>query len=158
TLTLLSLVVLPPAIWLSRKVALIRRAVTDERQQALARLHTQVEEGLSVSGARLAKTLGTTDRDAARFEQRYEALIGLEMRSQLAGRWRMATMQIVFAAIPAVIYFTAGLPALTGAMTVGTLVAFTTLQAQIFRPLMSLLDVVSSGCRRWRSFPEFLST
>src|SRR5699024_12404193 len=33
------------------------------------------------------------------------------------------------------------LPALTGAMTVGTLVAFTTLQAQIFRPLMSLLDV-----------------
>lgn len=141
TLTLLSLVVLPPAIWLSRKVALIRRAVTDERQQALAGLHTQVEEGLSVSGARLAKTLGTTDRDAARFEQRSEALIGLEMRSQLAGRWRMATMQIVFAAIPAVIYFTAGLPALTGAMTVGTLVAFTTLQAQIFRPLMSLLDV-----------------
>lgn len=140
-LTLLSLVVLPPAIWLSRKVAIIRREVTDERQQALAQLHTQVEEGLSVSGARLAKTLGTTQRDAQRFEDRSEALIDLEMRSQLAGRWRMATMQIVFAAIPAVIYFTAGLPFAAEAMTIGTLVAFTTLQAQIFRPLMSLLDV-----------------
>src|SRR5699024_8881680 len=61
--------------------------------------------------------------------------------SQLAGRWRMATMQIVFAAIPAIIYFTAGLPVASDAMTIGTLVAFTTLQAQIFRPLMSLLDV-----------------
>ena len=140
-LTLLSLVVLPPAIWLSRKVAMIRREVTDERQQALAQLHTQVEEGLSVSGARLAKTLGTTLRDAQRFEDRSEALIDLEMRSQLAGRWRMATMQIVFAAIPAIIYFTAGLPFAAGTMTIGTLVAFTTLQAQIFRPLMSLLDV-----------------
>ena len=140
-LTLLSLIVLPPAIWLSRKVAMIRRAVTDERQQALAQLHTQVEEGLSVSGARLSKTLGTLDRDAQRFEDRSEALIDLEMRSQLAGRWRMATMQIVFAAIPAIIYFTAGLPVASDAMTIGTLVAFTTLQAQIFRPLMSLLDV-----------------
>ena len=140
-LTLLSLIVLPPAIWLSRKVASIRRAVTDERQQALAELHTQVEEGLSVSGARLSKTLGTTQRDAQRFEDRSEALIDLEMRSQLAGRWRMATMQIVFAAIPAIIYFTAGLPVASEAMTIGTLVAFTTLQAQIFRPLMSLLDV-----------------
>ena len=140
-LTLLSLIVLPPAIWLSRKVARIRRAVTDERQVALVELHTQVEEGLSVSGARLAKTLGTLGRDAERFEHRSEALIDLEMRSQLAGRWRMATMQIVFAAIPAIIYFTAGLPVASAAMTIGTLVAFTTLQAQIFRPLMSLLDV-----------------
>ena len=140
-LTLLSLIVLPPAIWLSRKVAFIRRAVTDERQQALAELHTQVEEGLSVSGARLSKTLGTLGRDAQRFEDRSEALIDLEMRSQLAGRWRMATMQIVFAAIPAIIYFTAGLPVASDAMTIGTLMAFTTLQAQIFRPLMSLLDV-----------------
>ena len=52
----------------------------------------------------------------------------------------MATMQIVFAAIPAIIYFTAGLPVASDAMTIGTLVAFT-LRAQIFRPLMSLLDV-----------------
>src|SRR5699024_5848215 len=125
-LTLLSLIVLPPAIWLSRKVAFIRRAVTDERQQALAELHTQVEEGLSVSGARLSKTLGTLGRDAQRFEDRSEALIDLEMRSQLAGRWRMATMQIVFAAIPAIIYFTAGLPVASDAITIGTLMAFTT--------------------------------
>ena len=37
-------------------------------------------------------------------------LIDLELRSELAGRWRMASMSIIFAAIPAVIYLSAGLP------------------------------------------------
>ena len=140
-LSLISLVVLPPAVWLSRKVAKLRRSITDERQRELAALHTQVEEGLSVSGVRLAKTLGTIPRDAERFTARSENLVGLELRSQLAGRWRMATMQIVFAAIPAVIYLAAGFPATSGGMTIGTLVAFTGLQAAIFRPVMGLLDI-----------------
>ncbi|CEA07285.1 putative ABC transporter ATP-binding protein [Arthrobacter saudimassiliensis] len=140
-LSLISLVVLPPAIWLSRRVAMIRRDVTDQRQRELAALHTQVEEGLSVSGVRLAKTLGTAPRDAERFTARSENLVGLELRSQLAGRWRMATMQIVFAAIPAVIYLAAGFPAAAGGMTIGTLVAFTALQGTIFRPVMGLLNI-----------------
>jgi ATP-binding cassette subfamily B protein len=140
-MSLISLLVLPPAIWLSRRVALIRREVTDQRQRELALLHTQVEEGLSVSGVRLAKTLGTTARDAARFTAHSDRLVGLELRSQLAGRWRMATMQIVFAAIPAVIYLAAGFPATSGGMTIGTLVAFTALQSAIFRPVMGLLNI-----------------
>ena len=53
----------------------------------------------------------------------------------------MATMQIIFAAIPALIYLAAGFPATSGGMTIGTLIAFTTLQAGIFRPLMGLLNV-----------------
>ncbi len=140
-LSLLSLLVIPPAIWLTRRVALVRREVTAQRQRTLAELHTQVEEGLSVSGIRLAKTLGTTGADAHRFTGISERLIDLELRSQLAGRWRMATMQMVFAAIPALIYLAAGLPATSGGMTIGTLIAFSTLQAGIFRPLMGLLDI-----------------
>ena len=140
-MSLLSLVVLPPAIWLSRKVALMRRDVTTARQQELAGMYTQIEEGLSVSGIRLAKTLGTAGRDVKRFSASSHRLIDLELRSQLAGRWRMATMSIVFAAIPAVIYLAAGFPATSGGMTIGTLVAFTALQGAIFRPIMGMLNV-----------------
>ena len=60
-LSLLSLLVIPPALWLTRKVALLRRAVTAAQQRHLADLNHQIEEGLSVSGVRLAKTLGTVD-------------------------------------------------------------------------------------------------
>jgi ATP-binding cassette, subfamily B, bacterial len=53
----------------------------------------------------------------------------------------MASMSVVFAGIPALIYLFAGLPATSGGMTIGTLVAFTALQGALFRPLMGLLDV-----------------
>ncbi|GAA4368521.1 ABC transporter ATP-binding protein [Paeniglutamicibacter cryotolerans] len=140
-LSLLSLIVIPPAVWLSRKVALLRRDITSAKQRELAGMYTQIEEGLSISGVRLAKTLGTTARDASRFSSSSSKLIDLEMRSQLAGRWRMATMGIVFAAIPAIIYLAAGLPATSDGMSIGTLVAFTALQGAIFRPIMGLLNV-----------------
>ncbi|WP_304412906.1 ABC transporter ATP-binding protein [Blastococcus sp. URHD0036] len=140
-LSLLSLVVLPPAIVLTRRVARMRRAVTAQRQRSLADLHGQVEEGLSVSGVLLGKTLGAGPAQSRRFATTSEDLVALEVRSQLAGRWRMATMSIVFAGIPALIYLFAGLPATSGGMTIGTLVAFTTLQGALFRPLMQLLDV-----------------
>ncbi|WP_113716246.1 ABC transporter ATP-binding protein [Arthrobacter dokdonensis] len=138
-LSLLSLVVIPPAVWSSRRVALLRRDITSTLQAELATMNTYVEEGLSISGVRLAKTLGTTGRDAARYTESSERLIGLELRSQLAGRWRMATMSIIFSAIPALIYFAGGLPGST--MSIGTVVAFTALQASIFRPIMGLLNL-----------------
>ncbi|MGQ7296550.1 ABC transporter ATP-binding protein [Quadrisphaera sp. KR29] len=140
-LSLLTLVVLPPSVWLTRRVALLRRSITSAQQRRLADLQHQVEESLSVSGALLTKTLGTADVQAQRFETTSAELVDLEVRASLAGRWRMATMNVVFAAIPAAIYLAAGLPVTSGGMTVGTLVAFTALQAAIFRPLMGLLDV-----------------
>ncbi len=140
-LALLSLIVLPPAVWLTRQVARMRHAITTQRQRKLADLHVQVEESLSVSGALLTRTLGAAPAMTARFTETSTDLIDLEIRSQLAGRWRMATMNVIFAAIPALIYLVAGLPATAGGMTIGTLVAFTGLQGTLFRPLMGLLNV-----------------
>ncbi|MEU1842792.1 ABC transporter ATP-binding protein [Micromonospora sediminicola] len=140
-LTLVSAVVLPPALWLTRRVARLRREITAQRQRELADLTVTIEEGLSVSGVRLAKTLGTGTALVDRFTASSARLVDLELRSELAGRWRMAAMTVVFAAIPAVIYLGAGLPGTAGTLTIGTLVAFTALQGNLFRPLMGLLNV-----------------
>lgn len=140
-LALISLVVLPPAVLLTRQVARMRHRITGERQRRLADLHVQIEEGLSVSGVLLSKTLGASPRLTTRFDETSSDLVGLEIRSRLAGRWRMATMNVVFAAVPAAIYLAAGLPATSGGMTIGTLVAFIALQGNLFRPLMGLLNV-----------------
>ena len=140
-LALISLVVLPPAVLLTRQVARMRHRITGERQRRLADLHVQIEEGLSVSGVLLSKTLGASPRLTTRFDETSSDLVGLEIRSRLAGRWRMATMNVVFTAVPAAIYLAAGLPATSGGMTIGTLVAFIALQGNLFRPLMGLLNV-----------------
>jgi ATP-binding cassette subfamily B protein len=140
-LSLLSLVVLPPAIWLTRKVARLRHKITAEKQRRLADLNVQIEETLSISGALLTRTLGAASRMSERFTATSRDLVALQISSTLAGRWRMATMTVIFAAIPAAIYLVAGLPATSGGMTIGTLVAFTALQGTLFRPLMGLLNV-----------------
>jgi ATP-binding cassette subfamily B protein len=147
-LTLISLVVMPPAIYLTRRVARMRRAITAEQQRELANLNVAIEEGLSINAVQLSKTMGTGPSLVRRFTTTSARLIDLELQSQLAGRWRMASMSIIFAAIPAVIYLAAGLPITAGVMTIGTLIAFTTLQNGLFRPLTGLLNtsvsVVSS--------------
>jgi ATP-binding cassette subfamily B protein len=140
-LSLVSLVVLPPAIYLTRRVARMRKEITAQRQRELADLNVTIEEGLSISGVQLSKTMGTGAALVDRFTASSARLIDLELRSELAGRWRMASMSIIFAAIPAIIYLAAGLPVTAGTMSIGTLVAFTALQAGLFRPLMGLLSV-----------------
>ena len=50
---------MPPAIYLTRKVARMRRAITAQQQRELADLNVTIEEGLSISGIQLAKTMGT---------------------------------------------------------------------------------------------------
>lgn len=158
-LSLLSLVVLPPAVWLTRKVARRRREITAERQRAMAGLHNQIEESLSVSGAMLGKTLGATDYLTNRFTESSRILRGLEVRSELAGRWMMAAMTIVVGIIPALLYLAAGIPFGGQRISIGTLVAFVALQTGLFRPLMGVLgvgvQVVSSMALFSRIF-EFL--
>src|SRR3954465_12396856 len=126
----------------------MRREITARQQRELADLNVTIDEGLSINGVLLSKTMGAGPTLVRRFTESSARLIDLELRSQLAGRWRMASMSVIFAAIPAVIYLGAGLPTTAGTMTIGTLIAFTTLQSQLFRPLMGLLNtgvqVVSS--------------
>lgn len=142
-LSLFTLVVLPPAVWLTRRVAILRRELTLQQQRRMAELTGQIDEGLSVSGALLTKTMGAEARTAAKFADTSSTLVDLALRSELAGRWRMAAMSVIFAAIPALIYLVAGLPITGGSISIGTLIAFATLQAAIFRPMMGLLNVAA---------------
>jgi ATP-binding cassette subfamily B protein len=102
-----------------------------------------VQESLSVSGILLGHTMGRSRSLADSFATESSKLSDLEIRSSMAGRWRQSTIQIVMASMPAVIYWVTGLTGGLGhmAISIGTLVAFTTLQQQLFRPMVNLLSV-----------------
>ena len=74
-----------------------------------------------------------------RFENESARLADLEVRSRMTGRWMMASIQTTFAVMPALVYLFAGHYA--GAVSIGTVIAFTTLQARLFFPVGSLLGV-----------------
>lgn len=140
-LTLVSLVLLPVFVWISRRVGRERKKITTERQKQMATMAAMVTESLSVSGILLGRTMGRNDSLTEEFAAESRSLASLEVRSSMAGRWRMATIGIIMAAIPALLYWSAGALLLVGgpALSIGTLVAFVTLQQGLLRPAVSLL-------------------
>jgi ATP-binding cassette, subfamily B, bacterial len=138
-----SLALLPFFVWLTRRVGRERKRITAERQGRLADMSSLVEESLSVSGILLGKTMGRAPELAERFTRESADLADLEVRSRMAGRWRMASVQMTFSIMPALVYWFAGYSIAQGgaAISIGTVVAFTTLQTRLFFPLQSLLSV-----------------
>jgi ATP-binding cassette subfamily B protein len=138
-----SLVLLPFFVWLTRRVGQERRRIQSVRQSRLADMSTLVEESLSVSGILLGKTMGRSPELVRRFSNESGELADLEVRARMAGRWRMASVQMSFAILPAAVYWFAGESIASGspAISIGTLVAFTTLQTRLLFPIQSLLSV-----------------
>ncbi len=138
-LALLSLIFVPPSVWGTRRVGKIRRRITTEQQKRLADLSALVAESLSVSGIMLGKTMGRGQDLAERFTGESRGIADLEVRSRMTGRWMMATIQFIFAVQPAIIYWLAGQTFVSSSITIGTVVAFTTLQTRLLFPINSLL-------------------
>lgn len=148
-LTLFSLVVLPFAVWMNRRVSLRRRRITRVRQEKSADLSAGIQESLSVSGILLGITMGRTDGLTRRFREDSRALADLEISSVMAGRWAMASFSIIMAVIPALTYLLGGL-LMAGVflgrdsgVTIGTLVAFIALQSALFPQLSQMLRIAS---------------
>jgi ATP-binding cassette subfamily B protein len=139
-LAVFSLALVPVFVLLTRKVGEQRRLITTDRQKTMADISTLVEESLSVSGMLLGKTMGRSAELSDRFERESSELAGLEVRQVMAGRWVMASIQMSFSIMPALVYWFAG-QSFVGAVSLGTIVAFTTLQTRLFWPVGSLLSV-----------------
>ena len=140
-LALISLVFVPPSVWMTRRVGQIRRKITTQQQRQLADMSALVAESLSVSGIMLGKTMGRGADLAGRFTGESKDIADLEVRSRMAGRWMMATIQFTFAVQPAIIYWLAGQTFIGTSVSIGTIVAFTTLQTRLLFPIQSLLSV-----------------
>jgi len=142
-LTLFSLILLPFFVWLTRRVGNERRRIQSVRQGRLADMSTLVEESLSVSGILLGKTMGRSHELVDRFSSESSELADLEVRARMAGRWRMASVQMSFAIMPAAVYWFAGYSIAHGhnLISIGTVVAFTTLQTRLLFPMQQLLSV-----------------
>ena len=160
-LAVFSLILLPFFVWLTRRVGAERKRITAQRQGRMADMSALVSESLSVSGILLGKSMGRSAELAERFTRESSELADLEVRSRMAGRWRMASVQMAFAIMPALVYLFAGFSLAGGSATItlGTLVAFTQLQTRVFFPIQSLLsvqiDLQSSGALFTRIF-EYL--
>jgi ATP-binding cassette subfamily B protein len=142
-MTLISLGMLPFFLLLTYRVGNIRREVQGETQETVADLTAQTEETLSVSGMLLSKAFGRQQYEVARFQDVNSRLTALQIRQQMVGRWFFMIIGTFFSITPAIVYLYAGVQIIGGSrdLTIGDIVAFTTLQSRLFFPLGQMLNV-----------------
>lgn len=142
-LTILSLALMPIFLVITRRVGALRREISTLTQQNLADLTATTQETLSVSGILLTKTFGRQSQEIERFAGQNEGLAALQIRQQMIGRWFFMLISTAFSITPALIYWVGGRQIISGdtSLTIGGIVAFTTLQSRLFMPLGQLLNV-----------------
>ena len=143
-LTLLSVGVLPLFALLGQKVGDYGRGVRGVVQASLADLNATMQETLSVSGVLLTKTSGRQGLTRAKFAEENETLTAAQIKQAMLFRMFFSLIGLTFSLTPVLVYWLAAdLIVAHGDhhLTLGTIVAFTTLQARLFFPLTGLLNV-----------------
>jgi ATP-binding cassette subfamily B protein len=142
-LTILSLGMLPVFAYITYRVGKVRRVVSGLTQKSLAEVSAITQESLSVSGILLSKTFGQQQASIEKFGRESRRLGDLQIRQRMIGRWFFAMIGTFFSIAPAFVYLLAGSLIIGGDtnVSIGTIVAFTTLQSRLFFPLGQLLNV-----------------
>jgi len=143
-LTLLSVGVLPLFAWLGKLVGEWAQGIRKDVQTRLADLSATMQETLSVSGALLSKTSGRSGLALAKFSGENDALTDAQIKQAMVFRVFFNLIGLTFSLTPVLVYWLASDLVVTHSdhhLSLGTIVAFTVLQAQLFFPLTGLLNV-----------------
>lgn len=139
-LTIAGILILPILILPSRSVGNVLRRITRQRMYLQAEMSTLMNETLNVSGALLTKIFSRSKDEVQRFSEKTVQLRDITIRSTLVGQWFMVGIGLVGAFGTALVYWLGGHMVFRGAFTVGTIVAFSTYLAQLYRPLTALIN------------------
>ena len=160
-LTLIAVVLMPFLVVAQRRVGQVRARIATKTQESLSDMTAITQESLSVSGILLSKSFNRQPDEIAKYSKENENLVRLQVRQTMSGQYFFALVTIFMSSIPAIVYLVAGwlLFGGTGAITAGTIVAFTNVQARLLFPLIGLmrvaLDLQTSGALFARIF-EYL--
>ena len=141
-LTVVAVILLPLLVVAQRRVGQVRARIAGKTQESLSDMSAITQESLSVSGILLAKSFFGHEGEVERYRSENEVQRRLQVQLQMSGQWFFAIVNVFLSVIPAVIYLVAAfLIQADVAVTAGTIVAFTTVQARLTFPLLGLMRV-----------------
>ncbi len=139
--TLLCLALFPVAFLTSRWVSGRLAGLSRQQMDGNADMGNAMTERFNVGGAMLLKLFGRRDEEDALFAQKAGNVRDLGIRISLITRVFVATMMTVPALATALVYGVGGRLAISGALTVGTMLALATLLLRLLGPLQGLSNV-----------------
>lgn len=140
-LAALALVVLPLFMLPARRVAQVLRTIRREASEHNAEMSTIVNETLTINGALLVKTFGRQAYEWERFGKANAAVRDIGIRRARVGQLFFMGMSIAGTLGTALIYWVGGHLVLSGAISVGTIVAFVAYLFRLYGPISALANV-----------------
>lgn len=140
-ITAVALVLLPlfllPARWMGRRL----QGLTREQMTLNADMGNQMTERFGVAGALLVKLFGRPAEENAVFDERAGRVRDIGVRIAMANRYFFTALTLVAALATAITYGLGGNLVISGALTLGTLLAMVGLLGQLYGPLTALSNV-----------------
>ncbi len=142
--TVVAMAALPVFFLLTKWVGRKRRELMAGAQTSMAQVTAVTEETLSLPGVLLAKLFGRQHAELHHFRRHNDELARFAVRQQMIAQSFYTAATAFLTLSPALVYILAGYLIYTGgagAATAGTIIAFTALQAHLYRPVERLLQV-----------------
>ena len=140
-ITIISLSLLPvfivPTKWLGRKLA----GYTRESMQLNAEMSSTMTERFNVSGALLVNLYGNNTYEGKLFSSRARRVADMGIKMALLNRTFFIAFTTLASVATAIAYGIGGHLAISKTITIGTLLAITTLLARLYGPLTALSNV-----------------
>lgn len=140
-ITIFSLLLLPafliPTKWVGRKL----QALTRDSFNTNAQMSSTMTERFNVSGAMLVALYGEPAREREYFRSRARKVADIGIKMAMLNRLFFIALTSVAAIATAFAYGIGGHLAISGGVTVGTLLAITALLARLYGPLTALSNV-----------------
>ena len=140
-LTLLGMAVLPAFLLLGKRFSKALRETSRKLMEHNARLGAIMNETLNISGMLLVKLFGRRREEQGRFGEQAAAVRDGSVRQAVVGSRFFIFMGVATAVGTAAIYLVGGHLVIRGALTIGTVVAFSAYLSQLYGPLRSLSNV-----------------
>ena len=140
-LTLLGLAVFPVIVYVAKQLGLRLRTIARESMDLNAQMNAMMNETLNISGTLLVKLFGRKRLETGRFDERAARVRDIGVKRAVMERQFWGVVGLVWAIGTALAYWGGGHLVLSGAFTIGTIVAFSNYLSQIYEPLQYLSHV-----------------
>lgn len=137
-LTLLSLLILPFIIFFARRLSVVLRETSRQGMELNAQMNAHMNETLNIGGALLVKLFGRGREEETRFRQRAAGVRDIGVRRAVLGSSFFIILGLVGAVGTSLVYGLGGYYVITGAFTIGTIVAFGSYLDQLYAALQGL--------------------
>ncbi|MFB0957432.1 MAG: ABC transporter ATP-binding protein [Clostridiaceae bacterium] len=142
-LATLGLILVPLFTLPTKRVGKTRWSLTREAQVHNDEINSILNETLSVSGQMLVKLYGREDAEYRRYEAANRAMIDLNIRERMAGRWFRVALTTFSSIGPMLIYLVGGVLMMRydSNLTVGDITVLVALLGRMYAPVNALMNI-----------------